>query len=62
MLQSSIQHHVTKCILAKPGNPDRTIAIVIGHEEAYGIRDSARLRRAGILTASSRAWRILATG
>jgi hypothetical protein len=32
---------VTKCILAKPGNPDRTIAIVIGHEEAYGVRLSA---------------------
>jgi hypothetical protein len=40
MLQSSIQHHVTKCILAKPGNPDRTTAIVIGHEQAYAVRDS----------------------
>jgi len=41
MLQSSIQHHVTRYILAKPGNPNRTIAIVIGHEQAYGVRDSA---------------------
>ena len=44
MLQSSIQHQVTKCILAKPGNPDRTIAIAIGHEQAHGVRDSAPRR------------------
>jgi len=60
VLQSSTQHNVTPHF-GEILDPDRRIAIVIGHEEACGIRDRAPGGRAGILAPSSRALRILAT-
>jgi hypothetical protein len=61
-LQSSTQHDVVKSILAKPLNPDRTIALVIGHEEASGVYDRVPRGRAKTLTPPSRALRMPETG
>jgi hypothetical protein len=54
VLPSSRERNVAKSILAKPLDPDRMIAIIIGHEEAYDVYDQASLGRAKVLAPAAR--------
>jgi hypothetical protein len=50
VLQPSTQHNMARSNLAKPLDVDRTIAIAVGHQEAYGVYDRVPVGRAKRLT------------